>query len=198
MTDFVPGNGRSSPSICCESSSMTAISGPYLDAHGRLYPRRLHHDAGANRLHPRVHVTDRLDRLVHLRDQLVLGHARPPLPPWASAARSFRSWSAAPDRWTCRPGRSCRRRARPPGTPSASCPSAARPTRPPGWADPAASSACRESTLRRSPAGSPCGNPRSRSAAGISTSESRSGEGVAIPDRESAAPSDRRSTAALS
>jgi hypothetical protein len=50
-----------------------------LDSHGRLDSGVLHHHASADRLRPAVDVADDLHRVVHLGDQLLLGHARPPL-----------------------------------------------------------------------------------------------------------------------
>ena len=84
------------------------------------------------------------------------------------------------------------------GRPSASCPSAGRSSPPRGSAARAASSACRGSSLRRSPAGSPSGTAQHAPPPGISDEQAGAGERVAIPDHAASSATDTPRTATLS
>ena len=80
MTACVPGKSLSRSSTCCaRSSDGRQVGALHLDADRRLDAGVLHHDARVDRLRPAVDVADDLHRLVHLGDQLVLGHPGPPL-----------------------------------------------------------------------------------------------------------------------
>ena len=77
MTDLVPGKSAQQALDLLRDLLDDGDVGPLdLDADRRLDAGALHHDARADRLHPGVDVADRLSRLVHFGDELVLRHAR--------------------------------------------------------------------------------------------------------------------------